>query len=145
MEELVRRGSDWRAVGRIMRGNHTRNPSSRPTSKILCPALTCVTRATAELPLFHGVSRKKLRAWPATQMQSGGGIAGTGNQQAVDGDNRGSPMSTCMRSTGLIACKEPGYKVAWIKRACHYVKGKTIASLGLRASTTRVGLPATCG
>jgi hypothetical protein len=37
-------------------------------------ALTCVTRATAELPSFHGVSRKKLLAWPATQMQSGGGI-----------------------------------------------------------------------
>jgi hypothetical protein len=29
-------------------------------------------------------------------MQSGGGIVDTGNQQAVDGDNRGAPMSTCM-------------------------------------------------
>jgi hypothetical protein len=69
------------ADSRITRGKHTRNPSSRPTSKILCRTLTCVTPATAELPSFHGVSRKKLRAWPATQMQSGGGIVDTGNQQ----------------------------------------------------------------
>jgi hypothetical protein len=42
MEELVRRGSNL-AGSRITRGKHTRSPSSRPTSKILCPALTCVT------------------------------------------------------------------------------------------------------
>jgi hypothetical protein len=40
------------AGSRITRGKHTRNPSSRPTSEILCRTLTCVTRATAELP-FH--------------------------------------------------------------------------------------------
>jgi hypothetical protein len=38
-----------------------------------------VTRAAAELPSFHGVGRKKLLAWPATQVQSGGGIVDTGN------------------------------------------------------------------
>jgi hypothetical protein len=52
-------------------------PTDRPTSKILCPTLACVTRATAELPSFHGVSQKLL-AWPATQVQSGGGIVDTG-------------------------------------------------------------------
>jgi hypothetical protein len=40
------------------------------------------------LPSFHGVSRKKLLACPATQMQSGGGIVDTGNQQTIDGDNQ---------------------------------------------------------
>jgi hypothetical protein len=58
------------AGSRITRGTHTRSPSSRPTSKILCPALACVTQATAEFPSFHGVSRKMLRAWPAMQVQS---------------------------------------------------------------------------
>jgi hypothetical protein len=42
-----------------------------------------VTRATAELSSFHGVGRKKLLAWPATKVQSGGGIVDTGNQQAA--------------------------------------------------------------
>jgi hypothetical protein len=75
-----------------------------------------VTRATAELPSafglfrhFTGSSRKKLLAWPATQMQSGGGIVGTGNQHTVDGDNHCARWLTYMRSTGLL-WKEPGYK-----------------------------------
>jgi hypothetical protein len=86
------------AGSRITRGKHTKIPSSRPTSKILCPALAYVTRATAELASFHGVSRKKLLAWPATQMkmQSGGGIVGTDNQHAVDGENqRADGRPTC--------------------------------------------------
>jgi hypothetical protein len=45
-----------------------------------------------------------------------------------------------MRSTGLI-WKEPGYKVAWIERVCHYVKN--VAPIGFRAARTRVEL-ATC-
>ena len=73
------------------------------------------TRATAELPSFHGVSRKKLLACPATQMQSGGGIVDTGNQQTIDGDNQRAQWPTYMRSTGLL-WKEPGYKVAWIEK-----------------------------
>jgi hypothetical protein len=125
------------ADSRITRGKHTRSPSSRPTSKTLCPTLTCVTRATAELPSFHGVSRKKLL--PRGQPQEVTSAASDANairwwhcrrwdhQQAVDGDNRGAPMSTCMRSTGRICNKElgapgsldTGYKVAWIERVCH--------------------------
>ena len=73
------------------------------------------TRATAELPSFHGVSRKKLLACPATQMQSGGGIVDNGNQQTIDGDNQRAQWPTYMRSTGLL-WKEPGYKVAWIEK-----------------------------
>jgi hypothetical protein len=77
-------------------------------------------RATAELPSFHGVSRKKLLACPATQMQSGDGTVGTDNQQAVDGENQRARARwpTYMRSTGFI-WKEPGYKVAWIERGGH--------------------------
>ena len=57
------------------------------------------TRATAELPSFHGVGRKKLLAWPATQVQSGGGIVDTSeNQQAVDGDNQRDRLSTGLLS-----------------------------------------------
>jgi hypothetical protein len=43
----------------------------------------CVTRAAADLPSFHGVSRKKLVAWPATQVQSGGGIFDTGKPTGI--------------------------------------------------------------
>jgi hypothetical protein len=61
----------------------------------------CVTRAAADLPSFHGVSRKKLLAWPATQVQSGGGIFDTG-KQAFDGENQRDRWSTYVLSTGLI-------------------------------------------
>jgi hypothetical protein len=44
-------------------------------------------------------------------MQSGGGIAGTDSQQAVDGENRGARCRpACMLSTGLI-WRETGDKV----------------------------------
>jgi hypothetical protein len=79
-------------------------------------------------------------------MQSGdGGIvdtgSGAGNQQAVDGSNQRARWPAYMRSTGLL-WKEPGYKVAWVERVCHYLR-KNIASLGFRASRCRVEL-ATC-
>jgi hypothetical protein len=64
------------------------------------------------------------------------------NQQAVDGDNQRDRdrWSTYVRFTGLL-WKEPGYKVAWIERVCHYVKLLPRHwSLGFRASTTRVEL-----
>jgi hypothetical protein len=65
--------------------------------------LTFVTRATAELPSFHGVSRKpqEVAAWPATQVRSGGGIFDTG-KQAFDGENQRDRWLTYVRSTGLI-------------------------------------------
>jgi hypothetical protein len=113
-----------------MRGKHTRSPSSRPTSKIVCPTLTCVTRATAELPSFYGVSRKKLLALASDAKQCspvGGGIFDTGNQQAVDDENQGARWRPACASTGLI-WKEPGYKVAWIERVCQYVKVLPLSS-----------------
>jgi hypothetical protein len=97
---LVRRGSDL-AGSRITRGNHTRSPSARPTSKILCPTLAYVTRATSDcqLPSFHGVSSKELLAWPARDANAvpGGGIVGTGNQQAVDDENQRARWPAYMR------------------------------------------------
>jgi hypothetical protein len=66
-----------------------------------------VTRATAELPSFHEVGRKKLLALPATQVQSGGGIVDTGKSTA------GSRLSTGLLRLDL---KESGYKVAWIEK-----------------------------
>jgi hypothetical protein len=75
-----------------------------------------VTRATAELPLFHGVSRKKLLAWPATQVQSGGGIASTDNQQAVDGENQRARSVVDLYALYRLDLKEPGDKVAWIEK-----------------------------
>jgi hypothetical protein len=85
------------------------------------PAESPLSNLPPELPSFHGVSRKNLLAWPATQMQPGGGIVDTGNQQAVDGDNQRARWLTYMRSKGLL-WKEPGYKVAWNERVCLYVK-----------------------
>ena len=67
-------------------------------------------------------------------MQSGGGIVDTGNQQTIDGDNQRAQWPTYMRSTGLL-WKEPGYKVAWVERVCHYLR-KNIASLGFRAPSS---------
>jgi hypothetical protein len=75
-------------------------------------------------------------------MQSDGGIVDSGNQQAVDGENQRARWSTYMRSIGLIG-RESGYKVAWIERVCQCIVTQTCASVGFRASTTRVEL-ATC-
>jgi hypothetical protein len=61
-------------------------------------------RAAADLPLFHGISRKEVLAWLAAQMQSGGGIVGTDNQQAVDGESRGA---RCRMSTGMRSSYRP--------------------------------------
>jgi hypothetical protein len=97
----------WRAVG-SREANTQEAPSSRPTSKILCPALTYVIRRLPSCLHFTGLSRKKLLAWPATQMQSGGGISDTGNQHTVDGDIQRARWPTYMRSTGLL----------WKRRKC---------------------------
>jgi hypothetical protein len=128
MEELVRRG--FRLGNLNTRGNPSKSEeplgASPPSLQILVLHLhVYVTRAAADLPLFHGVSRKKLLAWPwpgATQMQSGGGIIGTDNQQgaveqsmARTGANWRSPVLTGLRSTGLI-WRGSGNKVAWIGR-----------------------------
>ena len=92
----------------------------RPTFKILCPTLTYVTRATAELPSFHGVGRKKLLAWPTTQVQSGVVALSTPeNQQAVDGDKQRDRLSTGLPLFRLDL-KESGYKVAWIEKPLLY-------------------------
>jgi hypothetical protein len=72
------------------------------------------TRATAELPSFHGVSRKKLLACPATQMQSGGGIVDTGNQQTIASRTRVElatcefQSSTATRGTGATSAERGG-------------------------------------
>jgi hypothetical protein len=93
----------------------------------------CVTRATAELPSFHGVSRKKLRAWPATQVQSGGGIIDTGNQQTVDGDNQRAQWPTYM----LYALYGLALEGAWIQSGLDRKAlslRKIMAPIGFRAS-----------
>jgi hypothetical protein len=73
-------------------------------------------------------------------MQSGGGIAGAGNQQTVDDENQRARCPTYMRPTGLL-WKEPIYKVAWIDRKALALR-KNIAAIGFRASRTRVELAA---
>jgi hypothetical protein len=95
----------------LTRGNHTRSPSSRPTSKTLCPALACVTRATAELPSFHGVSRKKLLVGVVALS-----ALVTDRQLIARINALNSRPTPVMRSTGLIWSGESGGKVALIER-----------------------------
>jgi hypothetical protein len=104
----------------------------------------CVTRAAADLPLFHGVSRKKLLAWPATQIQSGGGIVGTDNQQAVDGENQRArwPAYALYRLPDLAEGVWGRIQSGLDRTSLSVIK--TCVSVGFRASRTRVEL-ATCG
>jgi hypothetical protein len=90
------------------------------------------TRATAELPSFHGVSRKKLLACPATQIQSGGGIDDTGNQQTIDGDNQRAQWPTYMRSSYRLALEGAWIQSSLDRKALSL--RKNIGSLGFRAS-----------
>jgi hypothetical protein len=65
-------------------------------------------------------------------MQSGGGIVDTGNQQTVDGDIQHARWPTYML-----------YALYWIQSSLDRTSlplRKIIASLGFRASTTRVEL-----
>jgi hypothetical protein len=104
MEELVRRGSDWRQPEHERQNKQEEPLPNRPaTFKILCPTLACVTRATAELSSFHGVSPQEV-AGVASDVKCSPVVALSTpeNQQAVDGDNQLGRWSTYVRSTGLI-------------------------------------------
>jgi hypothetical protein len=115
MEELVRRRSRL-APTRTREAKQARETSSRPTSKILCPTLTYVTRAAADLPLFHGASRKKLLARPATQVQSGGGIVDTGNPTGIRWRESTRSMVDLYALYYRLDLSESGDKVAWIEK-----------------------------
>jgi hypothetical protein len=85
-----------------------------------------VTRAAADLPLFHGVSRKKLIAWPATQVQSGGGIVDTGKPTGIRWrESTRSMVDLC--ALFRLDLKESGDKVAWIGgRPCQLVASSLV-------------------
>jgi hypothetical protein len=75
-------------------------------------------------------------------MQSGGGIAGTGNQQTVDGDNQRAQWPTYSYALYTLALEG-----AWIQSSLDrkaLALRKNIAAIGFRAARTRVEL-ATCG
>jgi hypothetical protein len=86
------------------------------------PASAYVTRAAADLPLFHGVSRKKLLAWRAQRrkcaVRSAGGILSTliiTNRQSMTGIGRSS-MSIGELSTGLIRKEEGAWRQSGLDR-----------------------------
>jgi hypothetical protein len=149
MEELVRRGPDWRAVG-SREATHTRNSSYRPTSKILCRTLASVTRATAELPSFHGVSRTRsaARSYERGQRRKCSPVVAlptlVTNRQSMAIINALNGRPIAMRSTRLLWKEPGGYKVqSGLDRKALALR-KNVAAIGFRAARTRVEL-ATCG
>jgi hypothetical protein len=138
------------AGSRITRGKHTRNPSSRPTSKTLCPALTCVTRATAELPScilhFTGSAarsyerdQRRNKCNPVVALSA---LVTNMQSMAIFGALRCRPvcaLPAVRTGTGPICKGCCGYKVAWIERVLlpHW-------DFAFRASRPPIEL-ATCG
>jgi hypothetical protein len=65
--------------------------------------------------ISRGVSRKKLLAWPATQVQSGGGIVDTGKPTGIRWRESTRSMADLCALFRLDLMKDtPGDKVAWI-------------------------------
>ena len=140
MEELVRRSSDWWAVGSREANTQETPLPDRPPKSYARPALACVTRATAELPSFHTGSAA--RSYERGQRRKCSPVVALStlvtNRQSMAITNALNGRPIYMHALCRLALEGTWIQSSLDRKALSL--RKNIASLGFRASRTRVEL-----